>query len=345
MDSANSKPGASTGVGAARRGRGIGAIEPIDAVYTWVDASDLQWRRQLEHALDLAGSAIDGVDSRTRRYRSHDELRYSLRSLERFAPWVRKIFLVTAGQQPPWLRSHTGRLEMVRHEDIFPDPGVLPTFNSHAIEVNLHRIPGLSRRFLYLNDDLFLGQPCSHTDFLQDEATVTYFERIRLDTDLQQEQPTDRACARTRDKMAAALGGEGLQWMPAHTPQLYDVATILELEERFTEDFARTRAHRFRLGDDFVLRIAHAALAQARNQAAKLLDWGSPDYVFLRMRGNPLMRLRDLRIIGKLRPRFFCLNDDLPVGWRGSLMATAMRAFLQRRFPQPCAFEDGGHAQ
>ena len=37
------------------------------------------------------------------RYRDNNELRYSLRSLAKFAPWIRHVYIVTNGQIPYWL--------------------------------------------------------------------------------------------------------------------------------------------------------------------------------------------------------------------------------------------------
>ena len=38
------------------------------------------------------------VESEDSRFRDNDELRYSLRSLEQHAPWLRHIYIVTNGQ-------------------------------------------------------------------------------------------------------------------------------------------------------------------------------------------------------------------------------------------------------
>ena len=95
------------------------------------------------------------------RFADHDELRFSLRSLEQFAPWINHVWIVTADQRPRWLTPDHPWVSVVSHRDIFPDPDALPTFNSHAIEACLHRIPGLAEHFLYLNDDMLLGRPVS----------------------------------------------------------------------------------------------------------------------------------------------------------------------------------------
>jgi UDP-N-acetylglucosamine-lysosomal-enzyme len=99
------------------------------------------------------------------RYRDNEELRYSLRSIFRFAPWVRKVYIVTANQVPSWINMEHPRLQMVNHDEIFPNSDDLPTFSSPAIESNLHRIPGLSKKFIYFNDDVMLGAPTWPEDF------------------------------------------------------------------------------------------------------------------------------------------------------------------------------------
>ena len=93
------------------------------------------------------------------------ELRYSLRSIEKHAPWVRHIFIVTNGQIPSWLNLEHPRLTLVSHDQIFPNSSHLPSYSSPAIESHLHRIPGLSKHFLYLNDDVMFGDDIWPEDF------------------------------------------------------------------------------------------------------------------------------------------------------------------------------------
>jgi hypothetical protein len=133
--------------------------EDVDAVYTWVDGSDPAFQAMRRQ---YAGPAAADQASR---YRSNGELRFSLRSLLRYAPWVRRVHILTNGQVPRWLDGSHPRIHLVTHAEVFPEPQCLPTFNSHAIEMCLHRIPGLSRRFLYFNDDFFLGRDVHPADF------------------------------------------------------------------------------------------------------------------------------------------------------------------------------------
>ncbi|XP_076967904.1 N-acetylglucosamine-1-phosphotransferase subunits alpha/beta isoform X2 [Tamandua tetradactyla] len=99
------------------------------------------------------------------RFEDNEELRYSLRSIERHAPWVRNVFIVTNGQIPSWLNLDNPRVTIVTHQDVFQNLSHLPTFSSPAIESHIHRIEGLSQKFIYLNDDVMFGKDVWPDDF------------------------------------------------------------------------------------------------------------------------------------------------------------------------------------
>ncbi len=128
--------------------------DDIDVVITWVDGSDKQW---IAEKIRYSGKdpSPNEVDINTSRYRDWDNLQYLLRGIERFMPWARKVHLVTNGQKPKWLNVGYEKLNWVKHEEFIPAE-YLPTFSSHPIELNLHRIKGLSERFIYFNDDTFV---------------------------------------------------------------------------------------------------------------------------------------------------------------------------------------------
>ena len=125
----------------------------IDFVITWVDGSDpvLQKKRQF-YALKQK------EDATVNRYRDWGTLRYWFRGVEKFAPWVDRIWLITDNQKPKWLKQNHSKLTIVDHRDYIP-PEFLPTFNSNPIELNIHRIKGLSEQFVLFNDDMFLIRP------------------------------------------------------------------------------------------------------------------------------------------------------------------------------------------
>ncbi len=137
---------------------------PIDVVYTWVDGEDPELRAKRQKYKSEGVPAILDKETNESRYTSHDELKYSLRSLEMYADFVRHIYIVTDGQKPEWLDADAPGITVVDHKDIFPE-GVLPVFNSHAIETRLHHIPGLSDHYLYFNDDVFVGRSVTPQHF------------------------------------------------------------------------------------------------------------------------------------------------------------------------------------
>src|SRR5690606_6238916 len=99
-----------------------------------------------------------------------------LRSIRKFAPWIRTIYLVTDQQCPgflaPKVKSKLG-VELVDHKEVFKGyENVLPTFNSLSIETALYRIPGLSSKFIYFNDDFVLVAPVDKGDFFEKDAVV-----------------------------------------------------------------------------------------------------------------------------------------------------------------------------
>lgn len=130
--------------------------EPIDIVMTWVDGKDPVWRKKKQEYLRENSQQENGMqDDREERYRDWGTLKYWFRGVEKYAPWVRNIYFVTEGHYPQWLNRQHPKLKMVKHSDFIPEE-YLPTFNSHTIEWNFHRIKGLSEQFIYFNDDVFL---------------------------------------------------------------------------------------------------------------------------------------------------------------------------------------------
>lgn len=130
----------------------------IDFVIPWVDGSDQEWIEQRNRYFG------DYTESR---YREWGVLKYWFRAVEKYAPWVNRVHLVTCGQVPRWLNTDNQKLNLVFHKDYIPDR-YLPTFSSHVIELNLHRIKDLSESFVYFNDDTFLSSPCKEEDFFKD---------------------------------------------------------------------------------------------------------------------------------------------------------------------------------
>ena len=133
----------------------------IDFVIPWVDGSDREW---LERKAKY-NSGID-VDANVNRYRDWGTLKYWFRGVEKFAPWVNHIYFICDNKLPDWLNVDNEKLTVVRHEDYIPQK-YLPTFSANPIELNLHRIKGLSDQFVYFNDDTFVIKPITPEFFFK----------------------------------------------------------------------------------------------------------------------------------------------------------------------------------
>ena len=157
------------------------AVGPIDAVITWVDGDDPNHRmkrRKYACADELTNDDVGGEI----RYRSVGEIRYCVASILRFAPFVRKIFIVTDGQDPKLdgfisrnFPDNEKKIEIVDHKVIFQGyESCLPVFNSLAIETMLWRIPGLADRFIYMNDDVMFASKVEPEDFFVGNRLVCH---------------------------------------------------------------------------------------------------------------------------------------------------------------------------
>ena len=125
----------------------------IDFVIPWVDGSDPAWQEEWRKYKPDTGD-----DASAARYRDMGLLKYWFRAVEAYAPWVNRIHFVTWGHLPDWLNTDHPKLHIVNHKDYIPAE-YLPTFSSHPIELNMHRIQGLSEHFVYFNDDMLLNGP------------------------------------------------------------------------------------------------------------------------------------------------------------------------------------------
>lgn len=136
---------------------------PVDFVVTWVDSSDPEWQSEKENYFGQLTPGEKNNNSSCR-YREWDLFRYWFRAVEKYASWVRYVWLITYGHTPIWLNLDHPKLRIVKHEDYIPHE-YLPTFNSLCMELNMWRISGLSEHFVYFNDDFFLFNEISKEDF------------------------------------------------------------------------------------------------------------------------------------------------------------------------------------
>jgi hypothetical protein len=310
----------------------------IDLVYTWVDGDDLSWQKRRQRLQDTRGGAngLKGLADNASRFHSRDELRFSLRSVEMYAPFIRKVWVVTDGQVPTWLADHE-KVTVVSHSELFPEPASLPSFNSRAIETTLHRIPGLSEHFLYLNDDFFFSSPVAPGDFFTIGGlqkvfpSPRYLDRLPVSSN---NRPTVAGHKNGRELLKQDTGVM-LDQKFQHAPYVMRKSVWTDMDEKFGDEFALTRSHPFRdVGDvsptflyqNYALLHGHAVMAKISYRYVDVLTGGIETLSEITA-GNQLV---------------FCLNDteadDLSVSSRD----VQIMSWLAARFPTPAAWEKRG---
>ncbi|MCW8779810.1 Stealth CR1 domain-containing protein [Latilactobacillus curvatus] len=137
---------------------------PIDIVVTWVDQNDKKWKKKYDQYSIKSGDDRSGT-----RFRDYGTLKYLFRSIEKYAPWVNRIFFITDHQKPIWLDTTNEKLVLIDHED-YIDKKYLPTFNSNVLDLNMSKIKQLSEHFILFNDDTFINKPTNPTDFFTSQG-------------------------------------------------------------------------------------------------------------------------------------------------------------------------------
>lgn len=307
---------------------------PIDAVYTWVDGDDPAWQRRKASAKGEVYHAESASDAR---FISRDELRYSVRSLHMFAPWIRNIYIVTDDQVPAWLRQDIPGVRIATHREIFRNPADLPTFNSHSIESQLHHIHGLAEHFLYFNDDMFIGRPVAPQAFFTPAGTARYFpsrNRIPQGPVVETDTPVDAACKNNRALLRERFGKVITQPME-HIPYALRRSAMEAAEAEFPEAWARTSASRFRAMTDLsptssfaLYYAAMTGLAQPASMPFTYLQLAVPDLA------DRLQRLLEGRDQDS-----FCLNDAFSTPEDIEAQQELLDGFLDSYFPTPSPCE------
>ena len=317
---------------------------PIDIVYLWVNGNDPAWQVKRQHAAaQLAGinrlALYANVEGR---FRDNDELRYSLRALERFFPNHGHVYVLTDAQAPAWLEN-SEHLSIVDHRDLIPQ-ALLPTFDSSNIESYIHRIPGLSERYFYLNDDVFFGAPVNVDNWFwsggvyaawSDEPEVSD-EPLRMDS-----TSLENACRQSNIWLSQLAAQTRRQYRHtfrtfAHAPRPMQRSFLAALERQLPHSFEAVRSTVFRAWDkptvisDFVLRWnLEQGIAQMRDYTHMHISTGAADSA------DQLLALSSY--MGRLD--FFCINDTTDDAQPNDPRLAAVRCTLSKLFPKASKFE------
>ncbi|SDH14459.1 Stealth protein CR1, conserved region 1 [Rhodococcus triatomae] len=307
----------------------------IDLVFSWVDGSSEEWRAQ--RAERMRSHVVGEGDDSEARFRQIDELKYALRSVHMYAPWIRRIFVATDSARPAWLADDP-RVTFVPSEEFFADPSVLPTHNSQAVECQLHHIPGLAEHFLYSNDDMFFGRPVGPQMFFSPGGISMFIEattRIGLGHNDDERSGFENAARVNRRLLQDRFGMMTTRHLEhAATPLRKSV--MAEMEREFPEEFAATASSTFRSSSDISVTNSlyhYYALFSGRAVAQKSARVKYVDTTVAS--GLDAMN----RLLAKRSMDFFCLNDGSAPEIDLELRTAKVTEFLDAYFPIPAPWE------
>lgn len=307
----------------------------VDIVYLWVDGNDPQWRAK--HNACIGKTEEKSAVNCEGRYADNDELKYSLRSIEKYAPWIHRIFIVTDNQVPEWLDTSSPKVRIVDHKEILPEIS-LPCFNSRLLEHFLYRIPGLSEHFLYANDDMFINRPVAPEDFFSSDGlpvvrfnrrpfrklSLWFKEKVQGKQLSNYVQAIRNSAALVERKYGIYYGGK-----THHNIDAYLKSDCKHVGEVFKSEIEDTLSNHVRSANDVQRNIySYVPLAEKRAHLS-----------YVTQKTSFRLHIDNPGHYGKLeryKPMLFCMNDSEYATDSDRKRATA---YLEKRFPEKSCFE------
>lgn len=320
---------------------------PIDLVYMWVDGNDPVWQ-QKKAKYYPSDTVLSEQTAGVARWRDNEELRYSLRSVEKYASWINHIYIVTDGQCPAWLDTSNPKITIVDHKDIMPAEA-LPTFNSQAIESCIYKIKGLSERFIMANDDTLFVKPVGVDNFFDKEGRVIvrlmHFERRKAARRGKYRMTIYRMQNLIREDF-----GKKLYLGPHHNFDAYLKSDYQYcVENLHTEEWQATAHHRFRHEHDmqrayvsyYMIAVGHATMRKVGRYNNIKGVFGSIKAALTNRFGNDSRCINNYSKnyaaqLAKYNPIMICVNDsERATDEDGKRMAE----FLKELYPAKSSFE------
>lgn len=311
-------------------------VYDVDLVYLWCDGNDPSFAQQKCERMQQCGAEVKGNEEC--RYVQVDELKYSLRSVDMYMPWIRHIYVVTNHQVPKWFRQHE-KITIVDHSEILPE-SARPCFNSQALECCLHKIPNLAEHFIYANDDCFVGRKLSPSFFFDCMARPIVRWVNARPSDAQYWHTVKAA----HDTIRKRYGVSYEKYEAHHNMDAYTKTILEDCENAFPELFHHTIHQPFR-SESCMQRILFHLHALVKKQAV-LKDVNRT--FFQRVMKKIHLAFIDswiqsntapLKHIEPYHPALFCINDcEISTDEN----RTEVLNFLKKKFPHKslCELED-----
>lgn len=310
-------------------------IHSIDLVYLWVDGNNPEWLAKRSAFLD---GKTDNSLTNSRSYLNNDELKYSLRSVERYAPWIRNIFILSDNQKPKWLDISNPKIKIIDQNNILPEKS-LPCFNSNVLEHFLYKIPNLSEHFLLSNDDMFFNRTVLPTTFFAADGFPIIrlnrkpFRRFRWFLREQIFKKPHKLYSRALFNAADLVKnkfGVFYNGLPHHNVDSYLKSDCLRVSEQiFKNEIDLMKMNHLRSSND-IQRVIYSYVSLAEKR-------GHLQYVSSKESLHVhIQKERHFEKLEKINPTFFCMNDT---EYADENDRVRLKVWLNNRFPKKSEFE------
>ena len=315
----------------------------IDIVYTWVNDKDEEWKIQK----NIYQSQYNSYEESTTDERFTDEglLKYSLRSVEKYAPWINHVYIITANQIPDWLNTNNPKVSVIFHKDIMP-ADILPTFNSNAIELCMDNIPNLSEYFLYSNDDTFFGDFVEPSFFYKNKKVICRFDKEIKDFSPRIYKDMLMNSIKCFDNSNLKIPKN----VPHHNIDAYKKSLITKCKEKFKKEINETIHNKFRTNNDLqriIFNLYAIATKQGYMKKIYQYDTKKPFYkkfiksLFLGSPNDSVYfnyKYKNIEYsLEKYKPKLFCLNSHIDATEEE---ISIIKTLLEQLFPQKSSFEN-----
>ena len=315
----------------------------IDLVYLWCNLDDPNFKQRKENF--LKGQIVDKEANNPCRFTDNGELKYSLRSVELYAPWINKIYIVTDNQIPNWLNLDNPKIEIINQNDILPQSAI-PCFNSIAIEHSIKNIKNLEEYFLYANDDMFFNDYTTPEFFFNKKGCpISRFRKKRK----KRYYTLYEYALNNAENLIYKKFNLMLNFEPHHNIDAYLKSEVINCYETFKNEIDKTINSHFRNKEN-----VERAIYQKYFVAVKKGEFKRVSKVDCKL--NPIKRLINLikkeykkdsclifpqgrnieETLNKFKPHLFCINDSEETTNEDRKY---LKEFLQKKFPNKSAFE------
>lgn len=318
----------------------------IDMVYLWCDGNDPEFKKRKDEWQGITHTQEKENVTGTVRFYNNDELKYSLRSLEKYAPWINHVYIITDRQVPEWLDESYDKVTIVDHSEIMPQE-CIPCFNASTIEQFLPFVPGLEEKFLYANDDMFFGAPVVPEDFYKDDKIIV---RVEKRSSMMRYKRTFYKLIGTYEKRGYTYNriilnsidmlereyGKNTIYSAFHNIDAYTKSGYIATLNRFAKECKKCEAFRFRSPETFARVIFGLDAVYSGNGVMEIVNSGNAQAAAFGYYGKEDNLSQLIARMKKNPAKVFCLQAAYGFDLQTKLKS---KAFMEELFPEPSKFE------